>query len=270
MANIFNDFLKFKRTTPLPQQDGYKEYEKNRVLNFKNLIFNFNLARKNNDLQLQDFYFSEIEAFCRNFIIKNHINKYSWGMVYDNYEEDFFGLFNYQLLRRISDYWPSLTKDGKISKKQIESMEGKNFNFMSIVICLVKYVHETLINWYSEKRFGLPQLRKLMKSGKDISLINMPLYNSLNDAEKLNLRVADDQPNLEAQSHCLIENVKEFVQTNYEKIPEFKKKNLFCIMSYEELLGELDTGVLSPGGIKILWRFINQFPNYKETLKNVL
>ena len=82
-------------------------------------------------------------------------------------------MFDYQFLRRITDYGASYNKDGTLSKKQIHTLKGKTKNYMALIICLSKYVHENLIYWHTEKKFKFLDMRKMMKNHINIGDIAM-------------------------------------------------------------------------------------------------
>lgn len=259
--NLFSEkFLSFKT-----QQKDNKKLSHN-WQELDKLINNFQLARETNDLQLQDYYYWEIQKITHNFLMQNHIYKYNWGYIYPDYDKDFFWMFDYQFLRRISDYGVSFNKDGTLSKKQIKTEKGQTKNYMALIICLSKYVHENLIYWHTEKKFTFLDMRKMMRHHKNIADISMHYWEWSEGLADYQQNYQVDQVATNVNSQYILDKLAAQLETTLNNISKTDNSILFKTFSKEALFEELATGEITNSWKKILRRIADRFPKIQECL----
>ena len=263
--NLFSD--KFSSFQPQQQKENKKATH-----NWKELdkhIKNFQLARETNDLQLQDYYYWEIQKITHSFLMQNHIYKYNWSFIYPDYDDDFFWMFDYQFLRRIADYGASYNKDGTLSKKQIHTLKGKTKNYMALIICLSKYVHENLIYWYTEKKFKFLDMRKMMKNHINIGDIAMHYWEWTENLSDFQPKYQDNQVANSVNSQYIMEKLLNHLKSTLNNISKTDNFILFKTFSKEALFEELEAGEITNSWKKLLRRIAEKIPEVKEYLMDL-
>lgn len=256
--NLFEKFSRFDK-----QQKRVKKNKYDWDL-LEKLIDKFQLARDINDLQLQDYYYWEISKIVHGFLMNNHILKYNWWNIYPDYDKDFFWMFDYQFLRRISDYWQELKKNWEISKKQIHKIEEQKKNYYSMIICLSKYVHENLIYWYTEKKFSFLDVRSMMKKKSNIENISMHYGEWSENLADYQTKYQENTVSNKVNSNYIMWEVVNHLEQFLSTISKTDHSQLFKTFSKDALMWELETGVFSTSWKRVLKRIADKFPKVQE------
>lgn len=128
----------------------------NNVQLMKQMQIEFNEARKEWNMIKQDELFMKIygvfEPYLKQFADKQYWFT-DWKYLYKNwFLEDYYQEFQFQLLRRISDYW-SIQLEWEWKKRWPDINSKEDWNLLSMWILLIKNVYQKVLSKYKENQY---------------------------------------------------------------------------------------------------------------------
>lgn len=272
-----DDYLNVKNT--------FKKW-KEKKLDGKELIKLFNEARENNDMIKQDYYFQQIynqtKGAVKYYISMWFNNTYPW------YDDELDSEFQFQLLRRISDYWDIQLEWEWKKRWQKLWNNGKNeerkwnFNLQSLAIAITKSIHMKLIHKFNDKITSLDDIKKSYKNQEEIkslstfSDIEQKINRWWTEEVMFEIEDTDESNKYHFWINETISEIREYFNLNPKRLITLFKKDLRkdkWLIPEEQLnniLYGLQFWIVDNKIVKIIEEFQKRDTRRYEKVKNLL
>lgn len=163
MSNLFTNLIKVKNVeiTKLTNEELIQEFKK---------------AKEKNDQIMQDHFFNLIYQRTKKSV---EFYKSLWyEKFYPWYNDEIDAEFQFQLLRRIADYWDIMLENQwkkrwqKLGNNWKNDNEEKKFNLWSIAFAITKSIHPKIIHKFNDKISSLQEIKTGWKNKEDVNYLS--------------------------------------------------------------------------------------------------